>query len=185
MTDSEIAALLPLLDTTRRTEAENLYWERLRPLRDRVVPHFVRFYGEAKTWQGRALLVSKLIQYSRTHEDAYGLGVRALGDPSRHVRHKACAMLAYAQRPDALPSLQRLLTHANEHTREDAEHAIRAIQARNYRLFYPNHVWVVGDSDEALDPTPVIETRIRPPAQKSLGQIAIDAAKVFWPFGRR
>ena len=144
---SEIASQTPRADAA---------WSELRALGPAVVPFLADAYRSAKRWQGRVALVFHAIRYARTSEAAFQLGLRALGDRSYMVRYRACMVLAYALRPDALPALEALRSHADARTREDAERAIDAILHRNHHYFVDrDHSgqtrWVVDESDGARD----------------------------------
>jgi hypothetical protein len=65
------------------------------------------------------------IRFARVSEAAYSLGLKALADKSYMVRYRACMVLAYSLRTDAIPALTLLLHHADARTREDAAHALR------------------------------------------------------------
>lgn len=75
------------------------------------------------------------IHDARENEDAVQLGIAALNDRSRVVRHRACSLLAYSLRDDALPYLRQLLMHHDPSTKEDARAAIDAIEHRNHNWF--------------------------------------------------
>jgi hypothetical protein len=55
------------------------------------------------------------------------------------VRKRACSILAYSLRQDAVPHLEHLLCHRDQKTRDDAAAAIDAIKHRNH------HYWVDRD----------------------------------------
>jgi hypothetical protein len=135
MRDTEIQTLLKALDTTKSLDAEAA-WSQLRPLGIDVVPHLVNFYPHAKKWQGRAWLIYQAIRYSRTLDDAFQLGLRALHDKSSVVRYRACSLCAYSLRHEAIPVLKTFLGHQDQKTVEDARAAIDAIQHQNHNYFH-------------------------------------------------
>jgi hypothetical protein len=51
------------------------------------------------------------------------------------VRYRACGLLAYSLRADALPELEPLLGHRDQRTVEDARAAIDAIRSHNHHFF--------------------------------------------------
>src|SRR5262245_29949194 len=112
MTSDEIRALVAALDTKNRT-ARDEAWEQLRPLGDEVLPFFEDFFAGAKRLEARRDMAFHSIRYARTSEHAFRIGLAAIADRSSIVRYRGCCILAYSQRRDALPSLQRLLTHAD------------------------------------------------------------------------
>jgi hypothetical protein len=109
-------------------------------------------YRRIRRWQERASHVVRAIRAARTSEEAFQLGVLALGDRSNVVRYWACGLLAYSLREDALPHLQPLLQHKDQRTVEDARAAIDAIRSRNHNYFRDRQhtdriTWEVIDSD--------------------------------------
>jgi hypothetical protein len=127
-------------------------WQALRGLGPAVAPYLLEAYPSARRWQGRTAIVFHAIRFARTSEAAYALGLRALGDKSYMVRYRACMVLAYALRADALPALTALRQHVDARTREDATRALDAIHHQNHHYFvdtrHSEHVfWRVNDSD--------------------------------------
>ena len=51
------------------------------------------------------------------------------------VRYRACGLLAYSQRAEALAHLEPLLSHRDARTVEDARAAIDAVQSKNHHYF--------------------------------------------------
>ena len=127
-------------------------WQAVRGLGPAVAPYLLEAYPNARRWQARTALVFHAIAFARVSDAAYALGLQALGDKSYMVRYRACMVLAYALRADAIPALTALLQHADARTREDAARALDAIHHRNHHYFVdPQHsgrsFWVVNDSD--------------------------------------
>ncbi len=154
MDDQEIASLVRRLDTHKWLEQEAA-WGKLRPLGERVVPFLLEAYPTTRKWQGRVALVFYSIRYARTSEAAFRLGLAACEDKATLVRYRACGLLAYSLRDDALEPLEALLRHRDGRTAEDAAAAIDAIRWRNHHYFidrrHTGHIfWRVGD-----DVTPV------------------------------
>jgi hypothetical protein len=151
MDELEIQALVSALDTSRSIDEETA-WLQLKTLGADVVPHLVAFYPRAKKWQGRASLVFHSIRYARVSEEAFQLGISALNDKSRIVRHRACSLCAYSLRQDAVPVLASLFRHNDPKTVEDAQAAIDAIRHKNHHYFYDRthsgrSQWIVNDQD--------------------------------------
>jgi hypothetical protein len=134
VTPAEIRAHVGRLDTASVPQ-EQAAWAGLRDLGVAVVPYLAEAYGSFKKWQGRVSAVFHSIRYARVSEDAFRLGVGALSDKSTHVRHRACGLLAYSLRTDAIPHLEPLLRHADARTAADAKAAIDAIRRRNHHYF--------------------------------------------------
>ena len=83
-------------------------------------------------------------------EAAFRLGLAACGDKATLVRYRACGLLAYSLRADALPTLEAMLRHRDRRTAEDAAAAIDAIRSRNHHYFIDREhtgriFWQVGD----------------------------------------
>ena len=151
MDDQEITSLVKQLDTHQRLERESA-WGRLRPLGGRVVPYLLEAYPTTKRWQGRVALVFHSIRYARTSEAAFRLGLLACADKATLVRYRACGLLAYSLRIDAIPHLDALPTHRDTRTVGDAAAAIDAIERQYHHYFVDrNHTgqifWRVNDED--------------------------------------
>mgnify|MGYP001313369848 CR=1 FL=1 len=134
MQSEEIRQLVASLDTRNSTQEENA-WAQLRPLAEAVTPYLEEFYPQCRSWQGRVALVFHSIRFARKSPSAVALGIRALNDRSFMVRYRACGLLAYSLRRDALEPLRQLLNHSDQRTVEDAAAAIDAITHQNHHLF--------------------------------------------------
>jgi hypothetical protein len=132
--EARIQALLTKLNTARSLDEEQA-WEQLRTLGEKVVPHLEQAYPKMSKWQGRVSLVFHSTQFARSSESAFRLGLVALQDRSFMVRYRACGLLAYSLRREALSALKPLLKHPGHRTVEDAEAAISAIEEQNHHLF--------------------------------------------------
>src|SRR5678816_1615219 len=84
-------------------------WEELRPLGPDAVPLFAEAFAGARRWQGRVALVYHCIRFARVVPAAFDLGLVALRDKSYMVRYRACGLLAYSLKVEALPVLRTLL----------------------------------------------------------------------------
>ena len=151
MEEDRVRAFVIALDTAS-SAAQEAAWSELRGLGGAVVPHLAAFYPKARTWQGRVALVFHSIRYARLSDDAFVLGLAALRDKSYMVRYRACGLLAYSLRRDAIPELEPLLKHSDRRTVEDAAAAIDAIRNQNHHYFVDrSHSgqarWVVTESD--------------------------------------
>jgi hypothetical protein len=151
MTPAEIRALVLRLDTTSARDGEEA-WARLRGLGATVVPYLLEAYRSFRQAKGRVSLVFHSIGHARTSEEAFRLGIEALSDKATLVRYRACGLLAYSQRADAIPHLKALLTHSDARTVEDARAAIDAISSRNHHYFVDRghtgrSFWQVGDAN--------------------------------------
>jgi hypothetical protein len=151
MDDGQIRELVAALDT-RRVQEEASAWTQLRPLGERVLPFLFEYFPRARTWQGRASLVHHSLRHARRSDLAFQLGLAGVRDRSHVVRHKACALLAYSLRKDAIPSLRLLLSHSDSRTVADARAAIDAIERQNHHFFQDRGhtgrvIWQVDDPD--------------------------------------
>jgi hypothetical protein len=134
MNETEIRRLVAALETTKVLEEEEA-WLRLKPLGAGVLPYFLESYPKMKKWRGRVSLVFHSIKYARSHQEAFELGIVALKDKATLVRYRACGLLAYSLRKDAIPYLKELLNHEDRETVEDAKAAIDAIKHQNHHYF--------------------------------------------------
>ncbi len=151
MTPTEIRELVLGLDTTSARDEEET-WAQLRDLGVTVVPYLLEAYRTFRKAKGRVSLVFHAIRYARTSEEAFRLGIEALSDKATLVRYRACGLLAYSQRPDSIPHLKALLTHADARTAEDAKAAIDAISNGNHHYFVDRghsgrSFWQVNEGD--------------------------------------
>lgn len=153
--DEQIGAAVDLIDT-RDSLAQDQAWVQLRPLGYGVVAHLRAALPRFSTWQGRTALVYYATRYARVSDDAFPLGLAGLTDKSYMVRYRACGLLAYGLREDAIPSLRRVATDdARELVAHSALAAINAILARNHNLFADRSLsgrtsWSVNPGDGHL-----------------------------------
>lgn len=151
MAPEEIEAAVKDLDTASFS-AEEAAWLKLKPLGAAAVPHLAAAYLSFRKWQGRASLVFHSTRYARVSEEAFQLGLAALRDKSTVVRYRACGLLAYSLRLEALPHLALARGHADSKTVADATAAADAIANKNHHLFIDRDhsgrsFWIVNDSD--------------------------------------
>ena len=132
--DQAITALLDELDTTAFDEQEEP-WEKLKAHGAKVAPHALKAYPRFRNWQGRTTLLLRMTRYARTEQAAFDLGIAGLKDPSPVARVRACAVLAYSLRDDAIVPLEGQLDHKDRSIREAAAAAIDAIRSRNHNYF--------------------------------------------------
>lgn len=154
MEDEAIRAALKRMDTTS-SRALHEAATPLRELGERAVPYFRNFVPLAKTYQCRAALLHLATRYARTNRVAFEMGLEGCDDRSSLVRYRACGLLAYSLRKEALPRLQALLDHPDAKTREDAAAAIQAIRKKSHHRYINRDGkgfvrWVVNDSDDIL-----------------------------------
>ena len=154
MDDLEIRACIAQLDTAKLRSAEAA-WSHLQPLGVAVVPYLAAAYATTRTWQGRSALVYHATGYARESADAFELGLRALHDRASVVRYRACGLLAYSQRTDALPALEKAAVEFHDATTlEHVRSAIDAIRSGNHHYFIDRthsgrSFWIVRPEDEA------------------------------------
>jgi hypothetical protein len=151
LTPEQIRAAVKKLDTSS-TSAEEAAWLELKPLGIAVVPYLAEAYVSFKKWQGRTSLVFHSLRYARVSDEAFQLGLAALKDKSTIVRYRACGLLAYSLRLDALPSLAQVCEHSDSKSADDAIAAVDAIENKNHHLFVDrshsgSSFWVVNDGD--------------------------------------
>lgn len=136
MNQPDIINLVSKLDTPELS-LQDQAWAEIKQLNldIKLVPFLKEAYPTFKTWQGRAWLLHLAIRYARESEEATQLGIEALEDQSKVVRYRACSLLAYSLKTEALPHLEKLLDSSENQTREDAAAAINAIKSQNHNLF--------------------------------------------------
>ena len=71
-----------------------------------AVQLFLQEYPSARSWKQRASFVYHSIPHARTCRAAVALASLALSDRSRHVKYRACMLLACAQDPTTLDLLR-------------------------------------------------------------------------------
>lgn len=129
-------------------------WAQLRPLGFGVVPYLRDAYSNFSHGEGRTALVYYATRYARQSDEAFELGVAALGDRAYAVRSRACGLLAYAQKKEALAELKQIAREDPRDTvRDDAKAAMRAIKRRNHHLFIDREgsgrvFWRVNPGDQ-------------------------------------
>ena len=134
MTHDEILALVMELDNAKGGASEETR-KNLETVGADIAAYYLEAYPRFKKWQGRVELVYRATRYSRTRDEAYRLGVIALADKAAIVRYRACGVLAYSLRRDAIPFLETLLSHPAKDTAEHAAAAIDAIRHQNHNYF--------------------------------------------------
>ena len=96
--------------------------EKLEALGIDIPSLMMKQYKISRRWADRTSCVYHCIKYAKTHEDAYQVGIIALRDKSKTVRHQACMLLSAAQKKEAIVDLEELLS--DETSRDDAVAAI-------------------------------------------------------------
>lgn len=133
MTGPEIEKLLGTLDG-RGSDAEfSAVSALLKAVGDEFPALLLKKYRSSRKWGDRASCVYHAIHYAKNNESAYRLGVEALSDRSKHVRYRACMLLAFAQRPEAIPFLESL--RSDGQSGADASAAIDAVASKNHNYF--------------------------------------------------
>lgn len=124
MSNEEIYKYLNYLDGRASTD-HNEALVKLEALGANIPDLLLKKYKISRRWSDRASCVNHCIEYAKTNEDAYQIGIIALHDKSKTVRRRACKLLAVAQRKEAIEHLQELLS--DETSRDDAKAAIDAL----------------------------------------------------------
>ena len=161
MPRARIAAAIAGLDL-RGGEAGDEAWAKLRPLGFAVVPYLLDSYPKMRTWEGRCAAVYHSTRYSRISGEAFELGILALRDRSYMVRYRACGLLAYSLRKDALAALEDVsVSDDRDFVISASQAAINAIKAQNHNLFVDRRLsgasfWHLnaGDEEQALPSLP-------------------------------
>jgi hypothetical protein len=141
-------------DSAARDEA----WQRLPPGR-LALPFLREAFPQTGRMEARISMVYEATFFARVSEDAFELGVLGCRDRSKHVRDRACGVLAYSLRKDALPVLRPLLRADDDVTRQAAEGAVDAIKHANHHLYWDRDrprgrtFWVVNRGDDPQLPS--------------------------------
>ena len=149
-------------DVLRRFDTDNPAtrdecWKQLPPSR-LALPLLREAFPHTKRMEARITMVYEATFFARVSEDAFQLGLLGLRDRSKHVRDRACGVLAYSLRADALPALRPLLRADDEVTRQAAEGAVEAIKHQNHHLYWDQGgprgqtFWVVNRGDDPYLP---------------------------------
>jgi hypothetical protein len=96
--------------------------EKLEALGVDIPDLMMKRYKFSRRWADRASCVYHCIKYAKTNGDAYQVGIIALQDKSKTVRHQACLLLSAAQKKEAIEHLEELIS--DEASRDDAVAAI-------------------------------------------------------------
>lgn len=93
-------------------------------------------YRTSPDWKVRWSCVYSAMGPARTSEEALTLGREAIRDRSRHVRYRACQLLAMIQRKEVLPDLRDVLAKLRGGPgSDDVRAAIDAIESENRHYF--------------------------------------------------
>lgn len=128
-------------------------WKQL-PSGRAALPFLREAFPQTRRMEARISMVYEATFFARVSEDAFQLGLLGLRDASKYVRDRACGVLAYSLRDDALPALRPLLRADDEVTRKAAEGAIDAIKHQNHHLYWDQDgprgrtFWVVNRADD-------------------------------------
>jgi hypothetical protein len=129
------SALLAYIDGSG-SEQEHAAMQKLKKLDNELPNLLLRKYRTAKEWKVRTSCVYYSIPYAREVEDAVALGVEALVDRSKVVRFRACMLLAYSLKKQALPALEKARKNTkDDETLKNLDAAIDAILNQNSNYF--------------------------------------------------
>lgn len=93
-------------------------------------------YHASRSWKTRAACVFYALKHARESDDAVALGREALRDKAGGVRYRACMLLAYSQRREALPDLwEALQAYSGKQGADEVAAAIDAIEQQNHNYF--------------------------------------------------
>jgi hypothetical protein len=111
-------------------------YKEIKALGEEVIPYFLEQYPKSSRWEQRVAYVYHSIRPAANgNKTAFQLGLLALKDKSKHVRYRACMLLACAQDIEALPYLEALRDHPVSETKKDVEAAIDALKSKNHHYF--------------------------------------------------
>ena len=135
MTSERARELVQLLDGSG-SDAEWKAVEQLRVLGQRLPSLLLERFRSARRWQARSSCVYHSFRYATESEDALKLGLEAIRDRANLVRYRGAMLLAYSQRMDALPEMERALREIDRgKSADDIAAAIDAIRNRNHNWF--------------------------------------------------
>ena len=90
----------------------------------KVLPLLAEAFLATKHSRGRACQIHHATLFARVDDRAVALGLRALADPTKEVRGRACMLLAHSRKREVVPSLRAASVGP---TREVARRAASAI----------------------------------------------------------
>jgi hypothetical protein len=149
----EVLRRFDTADVATRDDA----WKEL-PSGRLALPFLREAFPQTRRMEARITMVYEATFFARVSEDAFQLGVLGCRDRSKYVRDRACGVLAYSLRKDALPILRPLLRADDEVTRQAAEGAVDAIKHQNHHLYWDQGgprgqtFWVVNRGDDPYLP---------------------------------
>jgi hypothetical protein len=160
--NKEIMSAVEALDTKSGSAIER-QWLAIQEHGIELMPYFKLAYPQMQNASGRRAVVFYATRYARKSEDAFQLGLIALQDRSGKVRDRACGLLAYSLRQDALPPLAAAVNDERAEVCAAAQAAMNAIRAQNHHLFADRSgsgsvFWVVNSEDRAQQ---TIKDRLR------------------------
>ena len=135
-TTSATQRLLDDLDGDEETSLEAM--RKLRKSEGICVPKLLlEKYRRSKQWHIRQRCLDNCLNYARDFPAAIELGLEALTDRSKKVRHMACMLLAFSLNRDVLPSLNAVLEEeVDDSIRADIKAAIDCIESQNHHYFF-------------------------------------------------
>lgn len=150
--DEPLTTLIDRLDSKDCSQQEDA-WLAIRSRGVALMPEFKSAYPRFKKSDGRIALVFYTTSFARVSEDAFDLGTSALKDRSKLVRDRACGLLAYSLRADAVGPLTETVNDPDLSVRQAAEAELIAIRAKNHHLFVDRtrsgkSFWVVNPEDK-------------------------------------
>lgn len=133
MPEKEIASLVEKLGGPEEHSAV----KRIRELSGGFSNVALRVYREASRYQVRAACVFySMSEAAANNEDAFTLGIEAIKDRSKIVRSRACQLLSFALKQEAIPYLRSALADPQlKASTEDFDAAIDAIVHQNHHYF--------------------------------------------------
>jgi hypothetical protein len=125
MNDAAIRRALRRTDTTDTRRLSGPWYEILpRVHGSKILPLVTEAFGATKASRGRACQVHYSTLFARVDHSAIELGLRALADPTKEVRSRACMLLAHSRAREVVLSLRAVKAGP---TLEVARRAVRSI----------------------------------------------------------
>lgn len=102
---------------------------------DNLVDLYTQAFYKIRNFPARREIAYWAGRYVKNNEKVYDMAIFGLNDKSYMVRYHCCGIIAFSQRSDALPHLNKIKDHKNSQTREDIAATIDSIQNKNHNYF--------------------------------------------------
>lgn len=134
--NDKLVLLLGLVDGSG-ADSEYEAIKQLESSTDELPSLLYQKYQTAKKAKERCACIHYSTKFAKKERISFELGLDALSDKSKHVRHLACLLLAWSLREDALPELRKceIIYADDDETLGDIRAAIDSIEHQNSDYF--------------------------------------------------